>query len=101
MIFVRLTKPQIELYRSFLDTCCANLDLTLNSRRKQLLADGHILARIYNHPYLLYERDLQEQRKSLREEAEDDSSFVVSDSDDEGRNVTETDSKNNNDEIEG
>ena len=98
-----MTKPQIELYQSFLDTCCANLDLTLNSRRKQLLADGHILARIYNHPYLLYERELQEQRKSLREEAEDYSSFIVSDSDDddEGCNETETDSKNNKDELKG
>ena len=101
MIFVRLTKPQIELYQSFLDTCCATLDLA--SRRRRLLTDGHIFARIYNHPYLLYERELQEQRKILREEAEDDPSFIVSDSDDddEGRNETETDSKNNKDELKG
>jgi len=47
VINVRLTEKQLQLYQLYLDQECSSF----NSRRKKLLANYHIFARISTHPF--------------------------------------------------
>ncbi|PAV72077.1 hypothetical protein WR25_20771 isoform C [Diploscapter pachys] len=72
---VRLTQVQCGLYRYFLDSF-------MDGERKHLLADYHVLARIWSHPYNLiaHEREKERQR-ILKGEDEELQDFIDDDED--------------------
>lgn len=78
VISVRLSEPQVALYRYFLD------NLARNKGQRQriamgILADYHILRNVWTHPYLL---EVSAARAAAKEalEGEDDDDFINDDS---------------------
>lgn len=72
VIYVRLTPKQIDLYKFFLDF------VYKNGLYRDLLANYHIMSRIWTHPYQLIDHERVVERKKLLQEDED---FVVEGSD--------------------
>jgi transcriptional regulator ATRX len=84
VIKVRLTDPQVQLYKIFLDMVDKEGGAEL---RKRLLSDYHIFSRIWTHPYQLYHHAIELERKNmLKDDGEsfiDDDESLPSDSDDD------------------
>lgn len=74
---VRLTDPQVELYKTFLDLVDKEGGADL---RKRLLSDYHIFSRIWTHPYQLIHHATELEKKQILNDGYD--SFIDDDEDD-------------------
>ncbi|KAJ1356052.1 Transcriptional regulator ATRX [Parelaphostrongylus tenuis] len=78
VINVRLTPRQCGLYRAFLN----NVAIDDTRLSKRLLADYHVLFRVWTHPYLLIlHQQKQERERLLHDEMMEDEDYLVDGSD--------------------